>query len=374
MIRSRYTRSERPLATSALPSRKAPPVNTTVRSRIAIAMTALVLANAVGAVFSWWAYGEAARYSADARAASRRAALASAAAERVTAWSADTGTLAFAAREAKRSEDISGPYGNVLGSELAATGALRRLDAQFGSDARPLTGQWEELRLLTYLWVNSEAIDGGTDIRLSRMSDGRIRASSQSNLVAPQGFVAQTASEFRATIRQRTEALKDGTLRNLVVSSEQDAVEAAVAADEALALARNGTIATLLFVLVLAVGASIWLYRSIARPLTSARDFADKVAGGDWTATYTLHRSDEIGALTHAVENMKDAFVRKATIMSEMAGAVLVTSGQVDAAAKHAQQTVASGEISPTALAEDLAAVSARTETLTGLAAQMLQD
>jgi len=337
-------------------------------------MTLLVVANAVGAAFSWWAYGEAARYSAEARIASRRAALASAAAERVTAWSADTGALAFAAREAKRSEDISGPYGNVLGSELAATGALRRLGSQFAADAAPLADQWEELRLLSYLWVNSEAVDGGTDIRLSRMSDGRIRASGESNLVAPQGFAEQEAAQFRTTIRQRTEALKDGTLRHIVVNSEQEAVEAAVAADQALALAKDGTIATLLFVLLLAVVASIWLYRSIVRPLTSARDFADRVAGGDWTAAYTLHRSDEIGALTHAVENMKDAFVRKATIMSEMAGAVLVTSGQVDAAAKHAQQTVASGEISPADLAEDLAAVSSRTETLTGLAAQMLQD
>lgn len=349
-------------------------MKTTVRSRIAIAMTILVVANAVGAAFSWWAYGEAARFSAEARTASRRAALASAAAERVTAWSADAGTLAFAAREAKRSEDISGPYGNVLGSELAATGALRRLNTQFGADAAPVADQWEELRLLTYLWVNSEAVDGGTDIRLSRMSDGRIRASAESNLVAPEGFADQTASQFRTTIRQRTEALKDGTLRQIVVGSEQNAVEAAVAADEALALARNGTITTLLFVLLLAVGASIWLYRSIARPLTNARVFADRVAAGDWAATFTLHRSDEIGALTAAVENMKDAFVRKATIMSEMAGAVLVTSGQVDAAAKHAQQTVASGETSPAALAEDLAAVSTRTETLTGLAAQMLQD
>lgn len=349
-------------------------MKTTVRSRIAIAMTILVVANAVGAAFSWWAYGEAARYSAEARAASGRAALASAAAERVTAWSADAGTLAFAAREARRSEDISGPYGNVLGSELAATGALGRLDARFGASALPLSAQWDELRLLTYLWVNSEAVDGGTDIRLSRMPDGRVRASAASNLVAPAGFADQSASQRRTTIRQRTEALKDGALRRIVVSSEQAAVEAALAADRALALARNGTIATLLFVLLLAVVASIWLYRSIARPLTTARVFADRVAGGDWAATFTLHRADEIGALTHAVENMKDAFVRKATIMSEMAGAVLVTSGQVDAAAKHAQQSVASGEISPEDLAQDLAAVSSRTETLTGLAAQMLQD
>lgn len=349
-------------------------MNTTVRSRIAIAMTMLVVANALGAAFSWWAYGEAARYSAEARAASRRAALASAAAERITAWSADAGSLAFAARQAARSEDISGPYGNVLGSELAANGALRRIDTQFGADARPLAEQWEELKLLTYLWVNSEAVEGGTDIRLSRMPDGRIRASAESNLITPPGFANQAATEFRATIRQRTEALKDGTLRIIVANSEQKALEATLAADMAFAFARNGTIATLLFVLLLAVVASIWLYRSIARPLTSARDFADRVADGNWAATFTHHRSDEIGALTHAVENMKDAFVRKATIMSEMAGAVLVTSGQVDAAAKHAQQSVASGEVSPTDLAEDLAAVSARTETLTGLAAQMLQD
>ncbi len=337
-------------------------------------MTVLVVANAAGAAFSWWAYGEAARHSAEARTASRRAALASAATERVTAWSADTGTLAFAAREANRSEDISGPYGNVLGSELAATGSLRRLGTEFGEDAETLTGQWEELQLLTYLWVNSEAVDGGTDIRLSRMSDGRIRASAESNLVAPQGFEDQTASQFRATIRQRTESLKDGTLRLIVISSEKSAVEAEAAAAQSLALARNGTIATLLLVLLLAVAASIWLYRSIAKPLTTARIFADRVAEGDWSATFVNHRSDEIGALTHAVENMKDAFVRKATIMSEMAGAVLVTSGQVDAAAKRAQQTVAAGDVSPADFAEDLAAVSARTETLTGLAAQMLQD
>jgi len=349
-------------------------VKTTVRVRIALAMTALVVVNAAGAAFSWWAYGEAARYSAEARAATTRAGLASATAERVTAWSADTGALAFAARQATVSEEVSGPYGNVLGSELAASGSLRRLGGDLVTTTRPLTQQWDELRNLAYVWVNAEAADGHNDLRISRMESGQFRASMESNLVAPAALESASAAELREAVRQQTESLKDGSLRRIVVDAEQAALVAARREDQARALARNGTLASLLLGLLFAIVASVWLYRSIARPLVAARAFADRVAEGDWAASFNNHRADEIGALTHAVENMKDAFVRKATIMSEMAGAVLVTSGQVDAAAKHAQQAVAAGEISPTDLAADLSAVSARTETLTGLAAQMLQD
>lgn len=349
-------------------------MKTTVRGRIALAMTVLVIANAAGAGFSWWAYGQAARFSTEARLASARAALASAAAERVTAWSADTGTLAFAARQATLSEEVSGPYGNLLGSELAATGSLRRIGAVFGDDAPALMRQWDELRLLAYLWVNAESAEGGNDLRITRMPDGRFRAAIHSNLTAPEQVDASSAAALRSAVRTKTELLKDGSLRRIVVSSEAAALTSARREDDARLLARNGTVASLLAGLMLAVIASAWLYRSIVLPLTSARVFADRVADGEWNATFPNHRADEIGTLTHAVENMKDAFVRKAAIMTEMAGAVLVTSRQVDAATKHAQHTAASGAVSATTLAEDLAAVSARTETLTGLAAQMLQD
>jgi methyl-accepting chemotaxis protein len=272
------------------------------------------------------------------------------------------------------SEEVSGPYGNVLGSELVATESLRRLGAQIGSSAEPLTRQWDELRNIAYLWVNAEAADGHNDLRISRMTNGQFRASIASSLVAPPALKSASSAELRTAVRMQTESLKDGSLRRIVADAEQAALVATRREDKARQLALNGTLASLLLSLLLAVAASIWLYRSIARPLMAARVYADRVADGDWAATFPNHRADEIGALTHAVENMKDAFVRKATIMSEMAGAVLVTSGQVDAAAKHAQQAVASGEISPTDLAADLSAVSARTETLTGLAAQMLQD
>jgi len=337
-------------------------------------MTVLMVANAAGAAFSWWAYAEAARYSAEARAASGRAALASSAAERVTAWSADTGTLAFAARQAKLSEELSGTYGNVLGSELAASSSLRRLGSLFPESAKPVSDQWDRLRLVSYVWVNAEATEGGTTLRISRMPDGKFRASVASNLTTPTGIPADSASLLRAETRKEVEALKDGTLRNIVVASEQASVRAVAEEDRARLLALNGTIAWVLASLALAVIASIWLYRGIARPLAAARSYANRVAGGEWSAAFPTHRSDEIGALTHAVENMKDAFVRKATIMSEMAGAVLVTSGQVDAAAKHAQEAVAASGIASDDLTQDLAAVSAKTEVLTGLAAQMLED
>lgn len=81
--------------------------------------------------------------------------------------------------------------------------------------------------------------------------------------------------------------------------------------------------------LVVAIVAAVGLYRSIALPLSRARAFADTVASGHLEASFAHHRKDEIGALTHAVENMKDAVVRRIAVMREMAGAVLVTAESV---------------------------------------------
>jgi methyl-accepting chemotaxis protein len=77
---------------------------------------------------------------------------------------------------------------------------------------------------------------------------------------------------------------------------------------------------------LVAVGTGVWLYRTIAGPLHEAKEVAERVAAGDFSATFPRHTNDEIGALVSAVEAMKDAVVGKVSIMREMAGAVLVTA------------------------------------------------
>jgi methyl-accepting chemotaxis protein len=335
-------------------------------------MSIVVVANAAAATFSWLYYSRAAEFGAAARAASVSARAAAAAAQRLTEFSADTSSLAFSLARSARPQDTSALYGAVQGTDVAVTDGLASLSrVATGDTGASLSKQWDEVRRVTYAWVNAEAVAGGSVLRLRQLPDGRYQAGTVSNITLPADLRSMPAAGLANASGLRVAALKDGTLRTL--SRDADALSAQAAAEEeqARALARNGTAALVVASLVLAMAAAVWLHGTITRPLATAKRFADSVAGGDLGATFTHHAGDEIGALTHSVEAMRDAVVHDLAVMREMAGAVLVTADSVRDAATHALATIdASGEFDES-LAEDVVDVVSRAEVLMDLASEM---
>lgn len=346
-----------------------------VKGRIAVAMTIVVVANAAAAAFGWFVYSQAAAYNVEARAASQRARLAAQASQRTTEFVSDAADLAFVTGRSTVSYDRSSAYGSVLGSEKRADGAIRSLAGAFpGERSRRIVRRWDDLRLVTYGWVNAEGARVGSPLRIRRMPDGGFRAGASAQLDLPPAYAAMDANQLRRAVRDAGDLLRNADLRTVAAEADAASREAAARADSAATLAMAGTAGLVLASLLLAVGMAVWLYRTIATPLQRARAVADRVAAGDLAAAFDAHSTDEIGALTHAVENMKETVVHKVLVMREMAGAVLVTADGVHGAADHAlaEASRRRSEVGP-ALVHDISEVVARTDVLTGLATQMLE-
>lgn len=343
-----------------------------VKTRIAIAMTALVAVNLLTAAVSWGYTARATRLSEVARASSAQASAIEQAAHRVTRFVSDGNSLALAVNRSSASEEVSARYGEIQGSELGSDHALQMVRSA-GADSASAYQQWEQLRLATYLWINREAETAGSGLRLTRDAQGRYRASVSTNLHAPLDLAALDSAGLRNAVRLRSQSLVDGSLRRLAHDAQADATLAAQQEDQARMMAAQATLALIALSLVTAIAAAVWLYRSIAAPLQRARVYAECVAAGDLDAVYTSHTDDEIGSLTHAIEDMKNSVVRRIAIMQEMAGAVLVTADDVDKAAQHALQG-AKSNMSSEAVADDIVAVVGHAKILTDLAAQMLRE
>ncbi len=350
----------------------------TVRNRIALAMTALVAANALTAGVVWVYTTRAAQYSERSASASETARLAQWASAQVTQFSADANALALSVSQAQSPEQASAVYGEVMGAETAVTRALEQIDAIAPeSSGLDLLTQWDELRLNTYVWVNAEATSGGSPLRMTRAANGRYRASISSNITTPTGLENASLDGLRAAVRTRGSILEDATLRGVVDRSTATASEAREAEEQARIMARNATLALVLLSAVVAVAASVWLYRTIARPLVAAKHFADRVAAGDLSATFGARPEDEIGTLISAVEAMKDAVVQRIAVMREMAGAVIVNAEDAGRAARHARTSALERTSSLRDAADlraDLDSVVVRVDTLTELASQMLES
>ncbi|WP_307189115.1 methyl-accepting chemotaxis protein [Massilia putida] len=70
---------------------------------------------------------------------------------------------------------------------------------------------------------------------------------------------------------------------------------------------RRVAVATFAAVLLVAVGVTVWLARSITRPLHDAVAIASNVAAGDLTHPIVVDRKDEIGMLLEALKHMQDS-------------------------------------------------------------------
>lgn len=342
-----------------------------VKSRIGIAMTAVVAINLVAAGAVWWLNASAARHAQDATHAAAKAVWVSTASGAITEFISESNdlVLGFSAEDTSES---SAEYGDVMGKDLDIANLLDGAPADVTpNEIDSIVDTWMTLRNGVFVWANTEAEAAGSATRLTINEDGKVRASVQTNIVVPTELAVLGRTELRREIRSQEEAFRDGLLRNI----QRDAI---AASDEAQALAmatrQRATTYTLALIgigFLTAIAASAWLYGTIASPLKRARHVAEQVAAGHLDAQFPDHSDDEIGALVLAVEKMRDSVVGKVMIMREMAGVLIVTAEGVGDAAEHAREIT--DEHANPELQMVLEEVGRRASTLEELSAQMLQ-
>ncbi|TLM77127.1 MAG: HAMP domain-containing protein, partial [Actinobacteria bacterium] len=190
----------------------------------------------------------------------------------------------------------------------------------------------------------------------------------------PPDLAALGDSALRDRVRSLGEALSAGTLR--VIANDAD-TEARLATDRAVQTRESAwkvTVWAIALGALVTLAASAWLYRTIAVPLGRARRYAEEVAAGRADAGLPRHTADEIGALTRAVEAMKEALAGRVAVMREMAGVVIFQAEGVGVAARHALGVQEHADANGAgADLEDMHEVVRRAETLRDLAEQMLQ-
>ncbi len=103
-------------------------------------------------------------------------------------------------------------------------------------------------------------------------------------------------------ISEKLDRLQEGVVRQ-VVETAQGVSNTSAASVRAIAV---GT----LFALIVGILASIWITRSITRPLTTGLAFANQVAAGDLTATIEVTSHDEFGKLLGALKAMNENLTR----------------------------------------------------------------
>jgi HAMP domain-containing protein len=348
-------------------------VKLSVRTRIALVVSVIVLANVLAGAVSWYLYAAAARSGAEARAAADRARLVAVATTRVTEFMAGATDLGYSVSRTTASEERSRLYGALIGTYPVVDSAIRRVVAATpGTEGAAASEGWETLRGSTFAWVNAEAAGSGASFRITRMANGAYRDSVSTNLSLPAGLADLSPVALRQALRDRAEHYVASTLGDIARNADAEAAAAATAEANARSLAQAGTIAFVFLSTLIAALLGIWLYRSIARPLWAAKLYADRVAGGDYAATLTIYSADEIGVLTDAVENMKDNLVHEMGVIREMAGVVMFTAEGVKEAVASTTALIDQPEHDTADVKAGLSDVESRVDVLQELSQQML--
>ncbi len=163
-----------------------------------------------------------------------------------------------------------------------------------------------DLRRLTGLQVSFMSRQG--------KSGWRIDGSTLPLALRPALIDAVARSSFDGSDRARTVTL-DGTDYMTLVSTESSTGDGRVVAilqrELAAALQPFNQLQTQLLAisacaLLLAIGSSLLIARSIARPLQSLSAFARRIAAGDYGASPGIRRQDEIGDLATAFDHMRE--------------------------------------------------------------------
>jgi len=349
------------------------PLKLSVSARIALVVSVIVAANILAGAVSWCLYSAASRSGTEAREAAERARLVAVATGAVTGFMADATDLGYSVSRNTASEERSRLYGALIGTYPVADRAIESVVSATPDDRGDAAQDgWVALRDSTFAWINSEAETGGADLRITRSASGAYRDSVSSNISLPPELVSLSPVARRQALRDRAEHLEHATLGDIARKAEAEAASAARAESNARLFAQAGTVSFVALSALIAALLGGWLYRSIARPLLAAKEFSDQVASGNYEATLALHSADEIGALTDAVENMRDNLVHEMNVIREMAGAVMFTAEGVGEAVASTSAVVDAPEHDSAQVKAGLSDVKARVDILQDLSKQML--
>lgn len=347
-------------------------MNLTVKTRIAVSMSIVLLMSVATGGLSWFYHARAAEYAALSRAAFERSAWIETLSNQATTFFGEANDLALGLDAATTAES-SAEYGDVMGVDNDISVFLSRPVEGFGEgELEKVTGEWGALRLAVFAWVNEHAAQGSLPTRLTLNPDGKVRASIDTNIPMPDEFEALDENEMRTTVRSKAEAFTLRTLRGLGVDASAEAQAAQRLELEARQRALTVMIVSFMLSAIVVLIAAVWLYRTIATPLNQVRNTAERVSSGDFELSFAYHGDDEIGALVHAIEEMRDAVIMRVKVMQEMAGVVTVTAESMRVAIDHAHEVaVADDNI---VLVEALDEVGKRASVLKQLASQMLDS
>jgi methyl-accepting chemotaxis protein len=101
---------------------------------------------------------------------------------------------------------------------------------------------------------------------------------------------------------------------NIVAYSKSQADDAGETIQVSVASTRTGVLVGITVALVLAVMISLFVVRSITRPLATAVDLVDQVAQGDLTHTVNVASTDELGQMLKAMNGMVDSLKAAANV------------------------------------------------------------
>lgn len=344
-----------------------------VSARVALVVGTIVAVNILAGATTTVLYARASASGVVAREAADRASKAALASEHVTEFLGGATDLALAVSRPTPSEEKSRLYGELIGEDQEVESSLTSLGRTLSTAEAADSGKaWQRARIAAYYWVNGEAREGNAGFRIAQDSEGRFRSSVDSNLTTPTTLMGLGGPALRTAVRDQTERFKFYTLGGIVRRADSDARRSAAAETQARSVAQTGTVVLGLVNLLVATVLGIALYRGISRPLLAAREYADRVSRGEYDAVLASHSADEVGALTQAVETMKNNLVHEMVVMREMAGAVLFTADSVRTAAASAAASLGKPGVTERAVRGELEKVEVGASALMQLSAEMI--
>ncbi|HEX8785598.1 MAG TPA: methyl-accepting chemotaxis protein, partial [Telluria sp.] len=219
--------------------------------------------------------------------------------------------------------------------------ALKKYSAAFGTSGTATLDDMDKLvRQLGALGVPADSV---TDTQAAlRELDGRYRA-------ALQGFDPANPDSYKLLDAQVKGMDRPPTAKiDAIVAMIQDQARTSIAAtrkdkEAAERAEQRLAVAVFLGVLLVASAVTVWLARSITRPIHEAVAIAGAVAAGDLTGRIEADRGDEIGMLLASLKHMQSSLtgivsrVRSGTD-SISAASGDITQGNQDLAARTEEQ------------------------------------
>jgi methyl-accepting chemotaxis protein len=133
------------------------------------------------------------------------------------------------------------------------------------------------------------------------------------------------------------------TVNDRLLSTEEDIAKivsgSAKATDDLVNFSTAGIIATSLACILISIMIGMAITRSIAGPLKSASELAEKIANGDLTATITLEQKDEVGYLANSLRKMSSKLREVIGFVVNASQNISAASSQMSASAQQMSQS-----------------------------------